>query len=266
MACEAFATDQVLGFADSLFDQKNYEEAITEYKRFIFFHPEDDEEKSYAFYKIGLSYREDHKWMEAIDTLRVSIQTTDNEYLKDERRITLATTLIAKGDYNLAQLELLKVSCFSQDSSLRLKALYFQGITHIYTFNWEGAQEAFREFYSNSELKEKEKILHLLSEARDLPYKSPKLAKMLSTLLPGSGQLYARDLKNSINAFLLNGLTTAILLKEFSGENYLNASLIFLELFWRYYQGNRYCAEKVVIDYNHRLNYKQAEKILQILK
>lgn len=265
LSCKALATPELLNLADSLFSIQSYEEAITEYKRFSFFHPGDDERRGYTFYKIGLAYRAVGKWGEAIDALRASIQTTGNEYLKDERRIALATTLIANKEYSLAQLELLKVSSFSQYPDLRSSALYFQGITYIYTFNWEEAEEAFRGFYSNSDLKERDKILHLLSKACDLPYKSPKLAKWFSTLLPGSGQLYAGDLKNSLNAFLLNGLTTALLLREVSLKSYLGTSFTFLNLFWQYYQGNRYWAEKIARDYNQRLNYKRADEILQVL-
>ncbi|MBM3242319.1 tetratricopeptide repeat protein [Candidatus Poribacteria bacterium] len=267
--------DEALHLADSFFDLQNYNEAITEYKRFIFFNPE-DERVGYAFYKIGMAYRAEHDWLKAIDALKTSIQKADNDKLKDERRIELGITLIASGNYSLAQLELLNISEFSRYDSMKKRASYFQGVAYLYTFNWESARRAFKAFYSNSEQQlhseeaEKssrikwEEIDSLLIEAQQLPYKSVTIAKTLSTILPGSGQIYAGNRKNGLNAMVLNSVTTALMLNAIIKKRRID-SVIFLSLFQRYYLGNRYHAGEYVRQYNENLKRQQAAKILRIL-
>ena len=261
-------TDQALNLADSLLNPQSYEESITEYKRFIFFNPE-DKRISYAFYKMGLAYRVQRNWTKAVDALRASIRTAVSDSLRDERRITLGTTLIASGDYSLVQLELLKVSQFSRYPSNRLRALYFQGVAYLYTFNWESARQAFKTFYSKGGQQacseEGKKVDALLVEAQRLPYKSAKVAKMLSTILPGAGQIYGGDWRNGLNALALNSLTATFLLRAILQRRQQDALMIFSFVFERYYLGNRYHAAEIIEDYNQSLSRQHAKKILQVL-
>ena len=48
-------------FAESLFQQGDFFRAITEYKRFIFFYPEDDLVED-SFFRIGESYFRAGRW------------------------------------------------------------------------------------------------------------------------------------------------------------------------------------------------------------
>jgi len=260
--------DEALRLADGLFDMQSYDESITEYKRFIFFNPV-DKRASYAFYKIGLAYRAEGHWAEAIDALKTAVNLTDDGKTKDERRIELGITLIASGNISFAQLELLKVSEFSQYPDMRRQSSYFQGIAYLYMFNWESARRDFRKYYSSSpEKKDSEKarrIDALLDEAKYLPNKSVTIAKTLSTILPGTGQFYAGDWKNGLNALAINGLTTAFFLNSVLKKNYQDATLIFFLLFQRYYMGNRYRASSIVEKYNENLSRQHASKILQTL-
>ena len=72
--CIAFKSeaDEALRLADTLFNLQSYDESITEYKRFLFFNPV-DERAGYAYYKMGLAYRIEHDWKEAVDALETSI-------------------------------------------------------------------------------------------------------------------------------------------------------------------------------------------------
>jgi tetratricopeptide (TPR) repeat protein len=260
--------DEALRLADALFNLQSYDESITEYKRFLFFNP-DDERAGYAYYRIGLAHRAEHDWEKAVDTLKTSIKLTDDDRLRDERTIDLGITLIANGNYSLAQLELLKVSEFSQYQSIKKKASYFQGVAYLYLYNWEGALRAFETFYSNSSeqgcSEEAKNITKLLIEAQHLPYKSITIAMMLSTFLPGTGQIYSSNWRNGLNAMAINSLTAGILLNAVVKKQYQDATLIFLSLFQRYYLGNRYQAAESVKKYNERLNRQHAVKIIRLL-
>jgi tetratricopeptide (TPR) repeat protein len=252
--------DDVLVLADWLLEQKSYHEAITEYKRFIFFNPEGEN----ASYKMGLAYRSDHKWGEAVDAFRTSILATEDPKVADERRIILATTLIASGNYSLARLELLKVS----ETPLRPRSLYFYGIASLYMSDWNEAREAFGEFYSrcaHGRSTDRAKDVEWILVSVEPSYKSPGLARFLSAIVPGLGQMYAGDWRDGLNALVLNSLAIGLIAKAIHRKDYRDAALI-SSISIRYYTGNIYKAEVDVRKYNKSLDRESAMKILQLVR
>ena len=262
-----FAEDKVLGLAEHLFDSGNYEEAITEYKRFIFFNPK-SHSVSYAYYKIGMAYGNEGKWKESINTLHQSIQTAPNDSIRNEREIALAIVLIGSGSYNAAKFQLLRIESFTQFQTLKRKAAFFRGIVALYLYKWEEAKEAFRVYFNHDSVNKSPLAItvdSLLSSAQALNYKSPKLAKLLSTLLPGLGQIYAGDWRSGINALAINLVTGYLLVNSIIKADYFDAFMTYFPIFIRYYYGNRYRAEKIAQNYNDRLNKKLVRDILKLL-
>jgi tetratricopeptide (TPR) repeat protein len=262
-----------LALADGLMELGSYDEAITEYKRFIFFNPK-GEHTGYALYRMGLAYRAGHNWQEAIDALRASILAAERARhasplrIADERRIVLATTLIASGNYSLARLELLRVSEFSRNPSLRLKSLYFRGIASLYMFDWDAVREAFGSFYSGyaeGRMRESAKeIGSALLNARQ-SYKSIRLAKFLSVIFPGLGQIYAGDWRDGLNALALNSLTIGFLANAICRKDCKDAILI-SSITMRFYMGNIYRAELDVRKYNEFMDRQNAAKVLSVVR
>lgn len=257
-----------LDLAERFFDSGNYEEAITEYKRFIFYNPQ-SESISYAYYKIGLAYRNEKKWNESINALHLSIQTATSESIKNEREIALAVVLIASGNYSDAEFQLLKVESFSPFLLLRRKAAFFRGIASLYAHKWKDARTAFQKYFKEDSLFESSVLSRsldsLLLLAQYLKYKSPRLAKILSTILPGSGQIYAGDILNGLNSLVINSLTGYLLVSSLIKGDFTGAILIYVPLFQRYYLGNRFRAEKIAENYNKKLNEKIINNILRTI-
>ncbi|HID93976.1 MAG TPA: outer membrane protein assembly factor BamD [bacterium (Candidatus Stahlbacteria)] len=258
-----FARDLALELADWLLSSECYKDAITEYKRFIFFNPTSDS-VSYAYYKIGLAYRNVHKWTESLHALQQAIQTASSDSIRDERKIALAVTLIASRNYSAAEFELLKVELFSQFESLKKKAAFFRGISTLYTFKWDESRDAFDKYF-NATISVGRRVDSLLAIYQQLRYKSPKLAKLLSTILPGAGQIYVGDWRNGINALAINMVTGYLLADALLKRHYNDALFSFLWLFQRYYLGNRHHAEEIAQNYNLHLNQLVVERILQNL-
>lgn len=253
-------SDEALKVADGLLEQGHYDQAITEYKRFVFFNPE-DEQISYAFYKMGLAYRAGRNWQPAIDAFKSSVRTANHAETADERRLVLATTLIASGNYSLARLELLRVMEFSEEASLRAKARYFDGIASLYMFDWDAVERAFGGFYSESS--EVRQINPVLLEARQ-SHRSVGLARFLSTLLPGLGQVYAGDWRDGLNALAINALGIGLLANAIYHKDYTDAALI-SSISMRYYMGNRYRAGVDVRKHNESADRENAMKILNLV-
>ena len=260
------ASDPALNLGDCLFALGDYDAAITEYKRFLFFdanHPQAGDVQ----FKIGLAYRAQEWWVEAVEAMVAAVQLTTETELQAERRVELAVTLIASGTYDLALVELIKVDMQSQSARLRQRARFLRGIAYLYQFKWEQAQSVFQAYFDETPnaAEAATEIDALFSDAVNLSQKSEKTARLLSTFLPGLGQTYAGDWKNGVNALLLNGVLGYVTLDAAIERDYDDAILSFFFLFHRYYSGNRYRAAEAAQTFNDRENRRHVEKILQAL-
>ena len=260
------ASDPALDLGDRFFILGDYDAAITEYKRFLFFdvdHPQVAEVQ----FKIGLAYRAQEWWAEAVEAMIAAVQLTTETELQAEKRVELAVTLIATGAYDLALVELIKVDMQSQSARLRQRARFLRGVAYLYQFKWEQARSVFQAYFNEipNTVRIAAEIDALFSEAINLPHKSEKTAQLLSTFLPGLGQTYAGDWKNGLNALLLNGVLGYITLDAAIERDYDDALLSFSFLFYRYYLGNRYRAAEAAQAFNDRENRRHVEKILQAL-
>ena len=260
------ATDPALDLGEHLFALENYDAAITEYKRFLFFnsdHPQTVE----AQFKIGLAYRAQGWWTEAAEAMIAAVQLTTETESQAEMRIELAVTLIASGAYDLALIELIKVDMQSQSVRLRQRARFLRGIAYLYQFKWEQARSVFQVYLEEipAGAEAAAEIDGLFLDALKRRQKSEKAARMLSTFLPGLGQTYAGDWKNGLNALLLNGVLGYVTIDAAIERDYDDALLSFFFLSYRYYAGNRYRAAEAAQAFNDRENRRHVEKILQVL-
>ena len=147
----AVAEAPPLSVGKHLAAQGNYDAAITEYKRFLFFHPE-DARVGEVYYNIGLAYRAHGLWTEAITGLQTAMHLAVDSEAKSEYQLELAVTLIAAQDYDLARLESIKVMMRSPSTRLYRRALFFQGVACIYQFRWEEAREALQAYTTDEGL------------------------------------------------------------------------------------------------------------------
>lgn len=261
-----YGRDAVLELADKFFDLHFYNEAITEYQRYIFFN-DTGKDISYSYYKIGIAYRNLHDLEESLDALEFSVQASISDSIKDERKIDIAVNYIAWGRYSEAKLVLLKLMSFSKVPETRRKASLFLGIAHLYSYEWESAKDALEIYFKEERNDEAAYIADsLLSQAEDIKYKSPEAATWLSTFIPGTGQMYTGNAGDGVNALVLNGANIYFIIYKLLEEEYGNAFLIYYFLFRRYYLGNIYNAGREAREYNRSLNEKNAENIFNLLK
>ncbi len=248
-----------LALADHYAKLNNYDAAITEFKRFLFFHPDDDKVPA-IYHRIGILHRNQGLLTEAIDSIRQAVIRTSDKDQKSEYQIDLGVTLIANKNYDLARLELIKVLFRNPSEALYKRALLFQGVTYIYQFRWEEAQEAFKNYTQDEQLDE------FFLKTDNLPYKSKLVAKILSGILPGSGQIYAGNWKSGLNALALNSALGYVTVDSILDQNYVDAILWTYFIFQRYYKGNLYRAGRAVDEYNGEVNRSYADSILTRLQ
>lgn len=250
--------------ADHFVKFGNYEAAITEYKRFLFFHPENIQAAT-VYHKIGHAYREQGLWQEAILAMRNAVLHADDKDTKSEYQLNLAVILLASQNYDLARLELIRVALRNPSGTLHQRSLFLQAVAFIYQFRWEEAQEILNDetllTYATDE-----KLDILFNVAINQKKKSTRIAKVLSAILPGTGQIYAGNWRGGLNAFLLNGALGFVAVDGILDQNYLDAFMWTYYIFLRYYRGNVSRAGRAVDEFNENASRRAADNILKQLQ
>jgi len=250
--------DQALYLGDLFFSRANYDAAITEYKRFRFF-AVDSSKLSYAYYRIGLAYRNQRRWQRAVDAHRASVESAPNDSIQDERKVDLAVTHIGYGNYSCAEVLLLRLENFSRFPNIRRRASFLRAVNYIYQFRWKDGRAALGEDGTG----DCRVIDSLLAVGEEFRYKSPRTALILSTIIPGAGQIYTGEFSKGINILLLNGAIGYLMIYRLIRHDYLNAIIIYYLLFRRYYLGAKWRAAMAAREYNLRKNRKLAEEVLK---
>jgi len=255
--------EPAIDLGDYLFNLKSFNQAVTEYKRFLFFHP-DDPKSSEVIYKIGLAYRSDQLWGQAIQSMNSAFQRTNDSEFRSKIQLDLAVTYLASNQPDLALSKLINVLSQPRSSQLYRRTLFLKGITEIYLFNWEGARSTFKTYFGDTS--RFDQVDRIISQALKSPKKSVPFTKILSTILPGSGQIYAGNWTDGFNALVLNGLLGYTSFSAAKSGNYRDASFLTLSLWMRYYLGNRDNAGKIAYQINRNQDLAFSKLILEKLQ
>ncbi|MBD3338281.1 MAG: tetratricopeptide repeat protein [Candidatus Lokiarchaeota archaeon] len=255
-----------INFAKRLYSKGNHDAAITEFYRVAFFES-DKSIKSSAFFRIGLCYRELNQWDKAIQAFQKAMYFAPNDSLLQKIKIANATTYIANGKINQAQIELLTIAHASNSIPLKREATLLLIMSAILQQDWEKTKkftDQFSVYLKNQNVVNDFKNLLIVSLSHKK--KSTQKAKWLSTFIPGSGQLYSKDYRNSLNAFLLNTVNFTATSLFLYRDQYSSAIIYFLLLTERFYSGNRYQAQQSVIKHEQKINNQFSKRLLSKIK
>lgn len=245
-------SDEQFEFALQYMQRNQYQRAIGEFERFIYFFPK-NERVPEALYHMGECYLEERAW----DPARKSLERVYRDF--PQRKIAgKALFLIGESYYRQGRMEEAErhyqaVIEAYPDSELKNAALYRIGWSRMNAGDWRQASEGFQRVGRDSPLY---LLSHDLSkkglEGEELPYKDPTTAGIMAGILPGLGHAYCERYKDGLIAFLLNGLFVWATYESFEEDHeVLGGILGFLELGW--YSGNIYSAVNSAHKYNRKL-------------
>lgn len=256
--------DIALQLGEELAALGSYDQAITEYKRFMCFSA-DQGAKSEACLQIAYACRAEEKWDEAVAAFRASLALAPNDSMRHERRLQSAVTLIAAGRHTAAEFALLRVYAFADVPALKCRAGFFLGVASLYKGKWEAARDYLADYFSDNPAVRQDIVDSLLAPPNRPRQRSPMVAKWLSTFLPGSGQLYAGSLRHGLNSLGVNLGTGYLSGDALADRRYPDALLAYLPLFWRYYKGSRYHAVRICRARNVKIDREYSALVLQAL-
>jgi hypothetical protein len=177
--------------------------------------------------------------------LRVAEDRAPTSLSREETRILIGTMELAAGNTAQATLQFLEMEETAKDPGIRSRARFLAGLGAVRLHRWAQARELFTRFFSETppaDSAQFHRLDSLLAHAAKHRERSPVIAKRLSTLLPGSGQFYAGDWLNGLNAMALNGVAGYWLIGSVQDRAAADALLKTVLVLSRYYLGNRYQA------------------------
>jgi len=228
-------------YARQLYDEEKYFDAVTEFKRLLFFY-DGDIYSNESNLLIGLSYKEGAKFSEAIQHFTLAELNSNNT-----------------DEVFIARLEIIKVNILRRTTGRALALLdslnndprftgkvdeinYWRGWTCIFSDDWENASLSFSDIQSNHQL-----ALLCDSIANDLY--DPTLAKALS-IIPGAGQFYTGEYISGLISIGWNVLWGYLTINAFMEDRVFDGLMVGTLLWWRFYSGNIQNAEKFALEKN----------------
>jgi len=252
--------DKQFDFAEYYFSNKDYLMAVSEYRRFIYFFPEDQRVET-AIYRIGMSYYLGRHFKEAVNSFRAVIDQYVNTELSIKSYFMISEAHIKLNAFGSAIINLNNLITITHDENVKDEAYYRIGWICIETASWEKARLNFSKISAKNKDKYKlERLNTELNKERSIPKKNPDLAGFLS-IIPGAGYLYCERYQDALIAFLLNGGLILAAYESFDdNNNALGGVIAFVE--FGFYASNIYGA----VTSAHKYNQKETGQFIEKLK
>lgn len=235
-----YSFDQQFNNAKKLFDDENYFDAVTEFKRLLFF----DGLQTFEFkanFLIGLSYKQGGRYSEALQYLSLAKlkSESDQEFYTCSIEIVKINILRRTTHKAFSLLDSLAIDHRFINKLNEIN--YWRGWTYIFSDDWEKASETF----TSINLKQ----MSVLCDSVNNKLYNPQLAKYLS-IIPGAGQFYTGEYVSGLLSIGWNVLWGYLTIDAFIEERVLDGVLIGSLLWWRFYAGNIQNAEKFALEKN----------------
>jgi hypothetical protein len=239
-------------YAHSLFQSENYFDAVTEFKRLLFF----DEGKEYSYSAnmlIGQSYKMGGKFSDAIYFFALAGRSSISIEQRFNSKIEVIKCNILRRTTQLAHSLLNELEKEPLFHSRKKNINYWRGWAFAFSGEWKNAAASFAE----SENKELEKFA-LNAEGKML---SVSKAKIFSIIIPGAGQIYSGNYLNGFISFGWNLLSGYLAINAFIEDRIFDGLAITNFLWLRFYLGNIQNAEKFAEEKNAQLSNETLEAI-----
>ena len=239
-------------FALELMERGRWEQAIQEFERFLFFCP-DHAAAPEAELAIGRCYEQLGRYAEAVGAYRRAAERHVGHPVERQALYRAGAAAYRAGKYEEARIALNRLLAPGEDDRWAWRARYRRAWASLRLHAFVVAREQFVALGAGeSPYREAaEALVAGIDRIRDLPYRSPLLAGVLSGVLPGSGQVYTGHYKDGLLAFLVNGGLIFATYEAVDKEVYAAGGLTGVVAL-TFYAGNVYGAVNSAYRSNHR--------------
>jgi tetratricopeptide (TPR) repeat protein len=235
--------DKQYDFAKQLFADEEYYDAVTELKRLLYF----DESEAYNYQAnilIGRSYKQGGKFADAVKHFSLAeINAAESDELYYSRIENIRVNILRRTTKQALDL----INSLEDDerfSAKKNELNYWRGWAYIFADEWENAAFSFGKIDRQHELK------LLAQKVEDEKY-SVNFAKFISMIIPGAGQFYTEEYVSGLLSLGWNVLWGYLTIKSFVDDRIFDGIMVGSLLWFRFYNGNTYNAEKFAEEKNH---------------
>jgi TM2 domain-containing membrane protein YozV len=202
-----YSPENVLKFADFLYEQEDYLRAAGEYQRYLFYQPR---EREIIRYRIALCYRFGGKTEQAIRSFETFLQDSPNSRLTSNVHYQIGVSYFLLEQYGKSAKYLDATSSRITDGRYHAEARQLIGLSYLMQNQWGEAEKIFNGLQKSDVLAVREKAAvysKYAAQGAKLPTRSPFLAGFFSAIVPGTGRLYAGRFGDALTSLLTVGLT-----------------------------------------------------------
>ncbi len=238
-------------YADSLFQSEQFFDAITEYKRLMFF-SNSDKNNYEANFRIALCYKAGAKYNAAIKHFNIAKVYSINTQDSIVTELQIIRTNILRRTIPEALLLLNNMDRAYKNKIDSNKIIYWRGWAYIMADDWELASEEFQKLNKFHPIK-------TLADSVNAKKYSVVFAKVASFIIPGSGQFYTGNYLSGIMSLGWNLMFGYLTINAFLTDRAVEGILIGSLLWTRFYKGNFQNAEKFAVERNKEISNKAYE-------
>ena len=204
---EYYAPENVRKFADFLYEQGDYLRAAGEYERYLFYQPQ---ESGQIRYRIALCYRFAGQTEQAIRNFQMLLRRHPEGPLVSRVYYQMGATYFLTDQFQQTVQFLHETLPRITDTRQHAEAEQLIGLSYLMQKQWSEASEIFKTLQGSkvASVSQKAIVYHNYAEAgTHLSTRSPILAGILSTIVPGAGRLYTGRLGDALTSSFLVGIT-----------------------------------------------------------
>ena len=202
-----YTPENVRKFADFLYEQGDYLRAAGEYQRYLFYQPQESEQ---IRYRIALCYRFAGQTEQAIQKFETLLRIYPKGRYVSSAYYQIGATYFLTDQFEHAALFLYETLPRITDTQQHAEAEQLIGLSYLMQKQWSEAGEIFKTLQGSevTSVSQKAIVYHNFSEAgADLPTRSPFLAGVFSTIVPGAGRLYTGKFGDAFTSLFIVSLT-----------------------------------------------------------
>lgn len=251
-------------YAKELYVQEKYFDAVTEFKRLLFF----DKKGEYSYESnllIAKSYANGGFYKNAEEHFYLaSVFSRLPRQLFDVKLEQLKMFLLSRNEQK-AMDALSEISYRKEFLNFNDEIIYWGGFTNLFFDRIEAAKSYFYQIEGNdSEAFINSRFLIQVCDSVLQNQKSVSTAKILSYALPGAGQVYLGEYFSGLLSFIWNTASLYLTVDAFSSKRDFDGVMLLSLLWYRFYAGNIENTEKFAKNFNTKvlnnwLNYLQFE-------
>ena len=245
--------ENVLKFADYLYQTGDYLRAVGEYQRYLFYSPQDSDS---TLYKIGICHRLAGNTKKAIDSFQKIAAAGIESQIQLAASYQIAYSYFLSDQYENSIRYINQALDKTKEPDERGKFQILAAFNYLYQRRWYDSEHILESIVLEDEnLNNTVSALRMSTqEAINLPHKKPALAGLFSTVVPGTGKMYCKQYGDGLYS-LICVCGAGLLAWDGFRENGIRSisGWLFGSVSGIFYAGNVYGSIVAARIYNHRL-------------